>query len=170
MGSIFKKTFIALVLISIGLVSFYLVIPYVKSLSRETLGKRIEIQLLSDAMEPIDIEVGTTTLTVDLALNDSAREMGLSMTRNLEEKRGMLFVFEEPGYPAIWMKGMSFPIDIIWIDKDFQVVDIEKNVSPNTYPRSFEPDTLSKYVLEVNAGFVDKYGIMIGDMVRAAEK
>jgi uncharacterized membrane protein (UPF0127 family) len=74
-----------------------------------------------------------------------------------EDDPGLLFVFDEPGLHGIWMKDMRFPIDILWLDDAFQVVDVRKNVAPDSYPTVFKPTKPARYVLEVTAGFADRY-------------
>jgi len=58
---------------------------------------------------------------------------------------------------------MSLPIDILWISKNFHVVDINTNVSPDTYPETYYPSVPILYALETSAGFVSKHNITIGD-------
>lgn len=111
------------------------------------------------------VTIGTTTVAVEMALDDTSRQRGLSGRASLAEGHGMLFVFEEEGDWGIWMKDMNFPIDIIWATKDGTIVTIEKNVEPNTYPKSFYPAQPALYVLEVPAGFADKYGIAEGQQI-----
>ena len=49
------------------------------------------------------------------------------------------------------------------LDPAFEVVHIESNVSPDTYPDStFLPESESLYVLETAAGFASKNSITIG--------
>ena len=43
---------------------------------------------------------------------------GLSERQSLAEDKGMLFLFEKPDHYAFWMKGMEFPLDIIFINGD----------------------------------------------------
>ncbi len=74
----------------------------------------------------------------------------------------MLFVFDEPGKHGIWMKDMRFPLDIIWIDNNLRIVDIKKNISPDTFPEVFEPKSDATFVVEVNAGFAERNDLMIG--------
>src|SRR3989338_662243 len=57
-------------------------------------------------------------LIVELAVTPAQRERGLSGRDRLEPRSGMLFVFEDDGVRGFWMKGMTFPIDIIWIDDE----------------------------------------------------
>ena len=38
----------------------------------------------------------------------------------------MLFIFSQPDFYPFWMKDMKFPIDIIWLDENLQIINIEK--------------------------------------------
>lgn len=91
------------------------------------------------------------------------RERGLSGRPELPGGFGMLFVFEEDGEYGFWMKDMFFAIDIIWIAKGGEVVHIERDVTPETYPTSFKPSRPARYVLEVPAGWAKWYGAEVGD-------
>jgi uncharacterized membrane protein (UPF0127 family) len=64
------------------------------------------------------------------------------------------------------MKEMKFPIDIIWVDKDFKVVSLKENITPETYPEVFYPEDQSLYVLETGAGFIQKHKIRINDPIK----
>lgn len=109
--------------------------------------------------------INEVSIPVDVANTDPERTQGLSGKSALDEKAGLLFVFEQPDTYGFWMKDMQFPIDIIWIDETWVVVDITENISPDTFPRVFKPQTPIKYVLEVNAGFATKNNISVGDVV-----
>lgn len=61
------------------------------------------------------------------------------------------------------MKSMKFPIDIIWFSSDKKVVGIAENARPESFPEIFRPAEPARYVLEVNAGYVKKSNIKIGD-------
>lgn len=98
-------------------------------------------------------------IPVSLADTEEERSKGLSGTRYLTQGFGKLFIFENPLKPGFWMKDMNYPIDIVWIDKDFKIVGIEKSVSPETYPEIFYPQQDVLYVLEINADFSSKIGL-----------
>ena len=100
---------------------------------------------------------------VELAVTTEQQVLGLSSREGLENEKGMLFVFSKMGEYDFWMKDMLFNLDIIWIS-DNKVVYIAKNQSPcaESCP-IINPDVNSNYVLEVNAGTVDKLGILVGD-------
>ena len=111
------------------------------------------------------ISLGDVPVRVDVADTALTRTRGLSGRESLPPTEGLLFIFDESAYHGIWMKEMEFPIDIIWIDESLRVIDIRKNVSPSTYPRTFEPRKPARFVLEVNANYADSFGIKIGDVV-----
>lgn len=109
------------------------------------------------------VVIGESALAVRVANTDARRQKGLSGSDPLEDKEGMLFVFDEIGFHGIWMKDMTYPIDIIWFDADKAVIHFEHNATPESYPKVFGPDEPSSYILEVPSGFIKKEGIRIGD-------
>lgn len=102
------------------------------------------------------------------AITPGEQELGLSYFSSLPENQGMLFSFDKPAKYAFWMKGMQFPLDIIWLKSDqdkngsYQVTLVAPSLSPNTYPESFSPHVDSDAVLEINAGEAQKQGISVG--------
>lgn len=103
--------------------------------------------------------------TVDLAVTGAEKARGLGGKTSLEANTGMLFVYSEPSSECYWMKDMQFSIDIIWLDSDGTVLDVEKSVSPDTYPKDFCPSTAADYVLEVSAGTAEKTRISPGNQI-----
>ena len=61
---------------------------------------------------------------------------------------------------------MKFSIDIIWIGEGMEVVDITRNISPDSFPQQFKSKLPSKYVLEVNAGWAESRDVEIGDIIK----
>jgi len=111
-----------------------------------------------------NIQVGSTTITVELATTEAEREQGLSGRASLAEGSGMLFVFDEDGDWGIWMKDMQFAIDILFLSENGSVVSINANVSPDTYdtdpPQIFYPPLAVRYVLELPAGYAAAHNIV----------
>lgn len=100
-------------------------------------------------------------ITVEVVESPEDRTKGLSGRQNLADNRGMLFVFEESSQEhCIWMKDMQFSIDIVWLNEKKEVVYLRDNVSPETYPEAFCPDSPAKYVLELPAGKAEKLEIV----------
>lgn len=94
-----------------------------------------------------------------------SRTLGLSIFDSFSDNESMLFVFDDIGYHTIWMKNMKFPIDIVWLDVDKKIIDIKENAHPYDYPETYAPKEKSLYVIEFNAGVINKFSIEIGDSV-----
>jgi uncharacterized membrane protein (UPF0127 family) len=104
------------------------------------------------------------SIDIEIADDDNRREIGLMGRPVMEEHQGMLFIFEEEQMASFWMKNTILPLDIIFINKVGEIVTICKNTTPfseQTYPAT----AMTLFVLEVNAGFTDKYGIKEGDRI-----
>ena len=112
------------------------------------------------------IKVDDKILEVQIADTDSLRVRGLMFQDELPYNEGMLFVFEGSETRPMWMLNMQFNLDVIWFDENANVVAIEKNVPPckttvevvACRENGVTGDN-AKYVLEVTAGFVDKFNI-----------
>ena len=114
------------------------------------------------------VQLDEKILQVYIADTDPRRMRGLMFeTENfLDNDKGMLFVFDEPGNRSMWMKNMQFHLDIIWFDENGNVVSIEKNVPPCITPvevMSCKSVGVSadntQYVLELISGYVDQHSI-----------
>lgn len=124
------------------------------------------VERLQVAANPTKIiEINGRSIKVEVADNSLTREKGLSNRRTLAPGTGMLFVFDGSAQYGFWMKDMRFAIDILWINEQLRVVEIEKNVSPKTFPKIFYPKSQILYALELPAGTADNYRIDIGDIV-----
>ncbi|MCC7436582.1 DUF192 domain-containing protein [Candidatus Nomurabacteria bacterium] len=99
------------------------------------------------------VTIGENKIAVSIADSENEREQGLSNTPYLEANSGKLFVFDTARVYGFWMKEMNYPIDIIWIDQNNKIIDITRDLKPETYPEVFYPSSDVLYVLEVNAGF-----------------
>ncbi len=109
---------------------------------------------------------GDTIITIDIEIADdeSKREIGLMGRTIIGEREGMLFVFEEEHYASFWMRNTILPLDIIFIDKTGRIITIHKNTKPFS-DDNYSSTGLALLVLEVNAGLTDKYGIKEGDRI-----
>jgi len=104
------------------------------------------------------------TFSFEVADTTAEREQGLSGRESVPQD-GMLFIFPEKGNYGFWMKDMLIPIDMIWIADDGTVVDVDRNVLPETYPKAFHPSEPVRYVLETEAGDADRRGWIEGAQV-----
>lgn len=109
------------------------------------------------------LRINEAEISVEIADNLPEQARGLAGRDRLCENCGMLFTYRQAQIQNFWMKGMKFPLDIIFI-KQNKIVDIAENVP---VPDKEVPQVTSKQeadmVLEVNAGFVRKHLIKTGD-------
>jgi uncharacterized membrane protein (UPF0127 family) len=104
---------------------------------------------------------------LEIAADGPSRARGLMAREHLAVDRGMLFIFPDQRLRAFWMKHTLIPLDIIYLDRDYRVVDMALQAQPcktlncPTYP-SRAP---AQYVLEINAGLARRHGLKIGDVI-----
>lgn len=106
-----------------------------------------------------------TRVTLEIAQSDAERARGLMFRTSLPENGGMIFIFEDPGQHAFWMKNTLISLDLLWLDRSGRVVWIAEHVPPckaDPCP-NYPPGAEASYVVEVNAGFVKKHGVKVGD-------
>jgi hypothetical protein len=113
-----------------------------------------------------NVKIGNVTIKAEIADTLLKKGIGLMRKKHLPEDEGMLFTFDNDGFPSIWMMNMSFPIDIIWINNEKKVVHIVKDAQPCKITcTSYFPKKAARYVLEVNSNFTEKHNIKIGSTV-----
>ena len=103
------------------------------------------------------MNLGGQDVSVEISNTNDLRAIGLSGRKSLGEREGMLFIFEESDAFGFWMKDMNFSIDIVWINDLMQVVGMEENVSPDTFPKIFYPPVPIRYVLELPSGYLKEH-------------
>ncbi len=113
------------------------------------------------------VAFGGQEFRVVVAVTPQSQIKGLGGRRSLGPDEGMLFVYDQPGDRAFWMRGMVISIDILWLH-NYRVVHIEHNVPP---PKPDTPDRElpiyrspepGNFVLEIAAGRAAELGITPG--------
>ena len=103
-------------------------------------------------------------IDVEIAENEETRHLGLMFRESMKEEEGMLFLFPAEEYQSFYMKNTIMPLDIIFVNAKKQIVKIHRNTTP--YSEASLPSMKpSIYVVEVIAGFTDKYKIQEGDVI-----
>jgi uncharacterized membrane protein (UPF0127 family) len=106
-----------------------------------------------------------TTIDVEIAETDSARARGLMGRRRMGYDRGMLFLFDEPNTNPFWMRDTPMPLDIVFVAPDSEVVNIARRTMPFSDER-VHPAAPKQFVVEVRAGFADRYGLTDSTRIR----
>ncbi|MCK9424646.1 MAG: DUF192 domain-containing protein [Ignavibacteriaceae bacterium] len=105
-----------------------------------------------------------TKIDLEIVSSDYDTQLGLMFRRSMEMNQGMLFIFPEQETRSFWMRNTYISLDMIFVNADKKIVTIHKNtktLSDQSYP-STEP---AQYVVEVVAGFADKYSLKVGDRI-----
>ncbi len=103
-------------------------------------------------------------IDVEIAENEAERSKGLMYRPYIPDSTGMLFILPEPRELGFWMKNTQIPLDIMYVDAAKKIISIQKNTKPFS-EESLPSKGLAQYVVEVNAGFSDRYDIKPGDVV-----
>jgi len=108
---------------------------------------------------------GNYSISVEIADNPEDRSQGLMFRESIPRNTGMLFVFEDEGIYSFWMKNVEFNLDMIWMDNSGEVVHIEENVPTcSEICPSYTSPRRARYVLEVNAGYVNEINLLKGSI------
>lgn len=142
-GNLSTTLIISGVLLAIGITFFLFIMPRILSPST-------------------DLWLGDGVFKAKVALDENARTKGLSGLNQLGEEEALIMAYPTDDKWGIWMKDMSFPIDIVWLDRDKRVVSIVKNASPeDSTSVTHQPKDPSRYVIELPAGTVDRKSITV---------
>lgn len=110
-------------------------------------------------------------VNIEVADDNSERMRGLMFREKLDDNSGMLFIFDHEDYRTFWMKNTLVPLDIIFISKQHEIVDIKYATPCREDPCKHYPSSKpAKYVLEVNGNFTTNNNIKIGDQIQLNNK
>jgi len=103
------------------------------------------------------------TFLVEVIRDKEGLKKGLSLRESMPEDHGMLFVLDDSQEHAFWMKGMRFPLDIIFMGRDMKIAEILENLQPCERCPIYVPKEHPAYGLELNAGQARKQSLSVGD-------
>lgn len=103
-------------------------------------------------------------LDIEIADTDFDIQTGLMYRNSMAPKQGMLFIFEDERERFFYMKNTRIPLDIIYINSNQTIISFQKNAKPFD-EMSLPSGGPAKYVLEINVGLADKWGLKAGDSI-----
>jgi uncharacterized membrane protein (UPF0127 family) len=119
----------------------------------------------ADADAGADAGTKSVAVKVEIAEKNPDRMRGLMYRTEMAEDHGMIFRFEARDVQSFWMRNTCIPLDMLFIDDDGTIVGIEENV-PTLNDETYSCGCRSKYVLELNAGWSRRHGVVAGQRVR----
>lgn len=127
--------------------------------------KPVEIEFRKDG--ELSIFRGDSLLTkfnIEIADDEYERQTGLMYRRDMEDDQAMLFIFPSEDYRSFYMKNTYIPLDIIYLDKNGEIVSFQYDAQPLD-EGALPSDIPALYVLEIKAGLAEKYDIQIDDRI-----
>ena len=114
------------------------------------------------------VELAGKRYAVEIADDDAERARGLMFRDELPAGHGMLFVHEQEGPLAYWMKNTRIPLDILFFDHERHLVSQQRDVPPCSAGDRCPPypsRAPAQYVLELNAGQAARLGLQDGALL-----
>lgn len=147
------------------LISCFLIISLLACKENKKVIKQTKITFKKEdelVIHKIKTDSTKVSLDIEIADTDYETETGLMYRDAMETNQGMLFVFDDEIPRYFYMKNTKIPLDIIYISADKTIVSFQKNAKP--FDESSLPSNApAKYVLEINAGLADAWGLSVGD-------
>lgn len=103
-------------------------------------------------------------IDIEIADDDDKRTTGLMDRLSMEDNQGMLFLFPHESFQSFWMKNTVISLDLIFVDRNNEIVTIHKNAIPFDTSQ-YRSTKLASQVVEVNAGYTDLNNINVGDKI-----
>jgi uncharacterized membrane protein (UPF0127 family) len=103
-------------------------------------------------------------LDIEIADSDYETQTGLMYRTSMEENQGMLFIFPTTEMHSFYMKNTEFSLDILFIDENLKIATIRANTKPYD-ETGISSQVPVKYVLEIDAGLTNKWGLKVGDRI-----
>ena len=106
--------------------------------------------------------------TVEIADTPETWEHGLMERASLAPNAGMLFIFPDVAPRTFWMMNTLIPLDMLFVDANYRVINIQENALPCAAPRrcpTYHSTAPAKYVLEISGGRARALGIKADDHV-----
>ena len=98
----------------------------------------------------------------NLCTNIFSKAKGLMFSKKIED-RGLVFIFKKDRIWSLHMLFVFFPIDVLWLNKDYKIVDMKENFAP--FSLLAKPKEKSRFVVELPAGAIKNSDTIVGDKI-----
>ncbi len=154
---------LCILLLTIGLGVIYWKIPQLSN-NDTNYSEKLHLYLTQQKDgQLITLDYKNTYLVLEAAVTDKAHEKGLMYKTELENNKGMIFIYEKPKELTFWMLNTYIPLDIIYLNNELEVVQFYENTKVDQTAELYPSNVPAKYVIEVNSGWAANQGLAIGD-------
>lgn len=113
-------------------------------------------------LQKADTDSVVVSLNIEIADTDYKTQTGLMYRSSMKNDQAMLFIFPNEQRRSFFMKNTEFSLDILYFDSNKKLINYHSNAKP--FDETSLPSTApAKYVLEVNGGLADQWGLQAGD-------
>ena len=121
----------------------------------------------SSEIKFIKLFIHDSEFVAEVAETEHQKMMGLMFRKTIPDDYGMLFVYGNDDFRAMWMKNTLISLDFVFLNESKEVVEIIKNVPPCRMDpcKTYISKEKARYVLELNAGIANKLKLKIGDQL-----
>ena len=126
----------------------------------------IYLQLRTETRKITIINSTGEKISIEVEIADTAlkKAKGLMFRQELEQDKGMLFLFNTTDFHSFWMMNTKISLEAIHFSEEGKIVDIVQMDQCNTNKcKQYVPKVKSRYVLEVNHGFSKRNSVAIND-------
>ncbi len=115
----------------------------------------------------ITVIIGEHEFIVEVADTNKKKAVGLMFRKEIPDNFGMLFLYPDEDFRAMWMKNTLIYLDLVFLNSDKEIVDIKVNVPPckNDPCETYISKVKARYVLELKGNTSKKLNITTGDRV-----
>ena len=157
---------IYLLLSAIALAS--ITVPPVFAKEAELKASAVEAGQPQKGLPMLMLKAGKQTLKAQVAATDETRQTGLMHRTNMPPNEGMLFVFPQLGYHAMWMRNTLIPLSVAYLDDAGKIVSIHEMEALNE--TSHQAKGPARFALEMNAKWFSKHDVKVGDVIGGLDK
>ena len=124
--------------------------------------------LTACSRETIYVDNGIEKIKLKANVADTAEEIaaGLEFRESTNENEAMFFDFGQEAYYSFSMQGALYPVDLVFISKDFRIIEVfyaepcEEEPCPQ-----YKSSKAAQYVLQTRGGFTADNVIVPGNTV-----
>ena len=116
----------------------------------------------------VSLKVGSQNVRAEVANTEATRQVGMMFRQKMGKQDGMLFVFPEVAYHAMWMRNTLIPLSVAYMNERGVIVSIhEMQALSEAVHQAAGP---VRYALEMNAGWFGSNKINVGDTIKGLDK
>ena len=112
----------------------------------------------SDTRVDLRGDWGQASFDITIADTPKKRALGLMHVEHLPRHSGMLFIYPSEAKVAFWMKNTLISLDMLFFDASGTMTGMHANAQPHDLAPKVGGENV-KYVLEINGGLSEVYGI-----------